>query len=70
MPCLMAWVLARRASIAAISLSMSERTVAIARCSSLSGTPHLTCTSLVYKSLQHLLFQLQILSTAESIAWY
>ena len=28
MPCLMAWVLARRASIAAIASSMSERTVA------------------------------------------
>ncbi len=37
MPCLRAWVLARRNSKAAISASISERTVVIARCSRQDG---------------------------------
>ena len=38
MPCLIAWVLARRDSKAVISASMSERTVAIACCSFSEGS--------------------------------
>src|SRR5690606_25975000 len=45
MPCLIARVLSRRASSAAISASMSERTVAMADCSSFGGSERQTCAS-------------------------
>lgn len=50
MPCLMAWVLERRDTRAEIALSMSERTEAIARCSSNKGIGTIvsfTCLRLV-----------------------
>jgi hypothetical protein len=42
MPCLMAWVLARRYSNAASSASMSDNTLAMAICSATGGTDNST----------------------------